>query len=262
MTLEVEATAARMYGLSGAVALVTGGGGGIGAAICETLAALGAGVHVADIDLDGAQAAAARITDGGGAAWPLRLDVTDAQACESAVAAIGAQAGGAVSILVACAGWTELHPVVDEEPGYWRRVTDICYLGTVHPCVAAMRAMLEAGRGGRIVTIGSEAGRLGNGGQALYAGAKAGVVGFTKSLAREGGRHGILANVVSPGVTDTPLLRTIDPAATLKMANASVLRRVAQPAEIAAAVAFLVSPCASFITGEVLSASGGLAMVS
>lgn len=260
MTGERIAAAEQMLSLSGAVALITGGGGGIGGAICHTLAALGASVYVADVDLGGAEQVANAIVGAGGSAHALALDVTDAAACERAVAALVAAEGG-LQILVACAGWTEHSKLIEEDPAYWRRVTDVCYLGTVHPCVAAMRAMIAGGVGGRIITIGSEAGRLGNAGEALYAGAKAGIVGFTKSLAREGARHEILANVVSPGLVDTQLVRSIDPSATAKMANAAALRRLAEPSEVAAAVAFFAAPCASFITGEVLSVSGGLAMV-
>lgn len=260
LTMNSALKANEMFGLEGKVAFVTGGSGGIGSAICDTLADLGAKVYVTDLNGDAAGEVAAGIVDRGGSAESLTLDVTDAAACDAAVERIGA-AGSGLQIFVGCVGWTDHHKVVDESPEYWRRVTDICYFGTIFPCVAAMRLMIEGGQGGRIINIGSEAGRLGNARQALYAGAKAGMVGFTKTLAREGARHNILANVVSPGVTETPLMRAIDPEDTAKMAKAAVLRRLAQPSEIAAAVAFFAAPASSFVTGEVLSASGGLSMV-
>jgi len=238
-------------------ALVTGGGSGIGAAVCERLAGLGAIVYVSDMRPDAAAAVAERINAGGGAAHDVALDVTVPEECQSAVDAIVAERGS-LDVLVTCAGWVEVHPLLDESPQYWRRVTDINFLGTVNACAAALGHMTEAGRG-RIVTISSEAGRIGTPGEAVYAGAKAGVIAFTKSLAREGARHGVLANSVSPGVTDTPLMQGQDATVMKKIRNVP-LRRLAQPAEIANAVAFMASDAASFVTGEVLSVSGGLSM--
>ncbi len=235
-------------------ALVTGAASGIGAAVCRALSAAGATVHVTDVDGAGAAGVADTIRAAGGAAHVHPLDVTDAAACERLIGGIAD-----LSVLVTCAGWVEIHPLVDEDAAYWHRVTAVNFLGTVHACVPALRVMAGNG-GGSIVTISSEAGRIGTPGEAVYAGAKAGVIGFTKSVAREGARAGVRANSVSPGVTDTPLLDSIDDDTRRRMLKGVPMRRLAQPEEIAAAVTFLASADAGFVTGEVLSVSGGLSM--
>lgn len=241
------------------VAVVTGGGGGIGSACCETIARLGGTVWVADIDAEAAERAAARIRDAGGDARAAALDITDHAACVALTERIVAE-HGRLDVLVCVAGWAETHPFIDEDPDYWRRITDINYLGTVYPCHAVLGPMFEAGYG-RIVTIASDAGRVGTLGETVYAGAKGGVIGFTKSLAREGARHGVTVNCVSPGVTDTELMRHQDQKVIDRMVRLVALKRLGQPEEVAAAAAFLASEQASFITGQVLSASGGLTMV-
>ena len=235
-------------------ALVTGAASGIGAAVCRALSAAGATVHVTDIDGSGAERIAGELCSIGGAAEAHALDVTDPVECDDVIGGIAD-----LSILVTCAGWVEIHPLVEETADYWARVTAVNFLGTVHACVPALRTM-SANAGGSIVTISSEAGRIGTPGEAVYAGAKAGVIGFTKSVAREGARSGVRANSVSPGVTDTPLLDSIDDETRRRMLRGVPMRRLARPEEIAAAVTYLASADASFVTGEVLSVSGGLSM--
>jgi NAD(P)-dependent dehydrogenase (short-subunit alcohol dehydrogenase family) len=149
---------------------------------------------------------------------------------------------------------------VDEDEGYWQRVVSINLLAHVFLCHAAVRRM-AAQKYGRIVGVSSDAGRVGTRGETVYAAAKAGVIGFTKSLAREVARDGILVNVVSPGPTRTPLLEHQDPATVAAMVRYIPLKRLGRAGEQAAAIAFLASPAASFITGQVLSVSGGLTMV-
>jgi 2-hydroxycyclohexanecarboxyl-CoA dehydrogenase len=241
------------------VVLVTGGGSGIGAATCAAVASLGATVIVGDIRPESATAVAEKITADHGVAHAATFDVADLNACTRVVNDVLAD-HGKVDVLITCAGWSETHPLVGENPDYWNKVIGVNYLGTINPCFAVLPAMKEAGYG-RIVTFASDAARVGTWGEAVYAGAKAGVIGFTKSIAREAGRSGVVANVVSPGITDTPLMRHQDQSVIDKMVRLVTLKRVGQPSEVAAAAVFLASTEASFITGQVLSVSGGLTMV-
>jgi 2-hydroxycyclohexanecarboxyl-CoA dehydrogenase len=162
---------------------------------------------------------------------------------------------------VNCAGWDRTAPFLSSTPEFADKVVAINYLGQVHICQAFLPAMVEAGRGGRIVNIASDAGRVGSSGETIYAGAKGGVIAMSKSLAREMARHAITVNVVCPGPTDTPLFRSgVDENLKQALIRAIPLRRLAQPAEIAAAVLFFASDEAAYITGQVLSVSGGLTM--
>jgi 2-hydroxycyclohexanecarboxyl-CoA dehydrogenase len=242
--------------LDGKKALVTGGAGGIGAAIAERLAAEGAQVWVGDIDVSGAERVAGEING-----HAIRLDVTDLDSAKAAV-----EAAGGVQILVNNAGTDEFGFFPTTTPEQWQRVIDINLNGVLNCTAAALPAMQEAGYG-RIVSISSEAGRVGSKGSAVYSAAKAGVIGFTKVIARENGRYGITANAIAPGPIETPLLmgakqlgevgeRLID-----NMRSQTQLGRLGQPVEVAAAVAFLASDDATFVTGETLGVSGGLGMV-
>jgi 2-hydroxycyclohexanecarboxyl-CoA dehydrogenase len=248
-----------MLNFTGQVALVTGGGSGIGAATCAILAELAASVFVADINEFGAKSVADSIVADGQRAVPVALDVTDLGACQTVVADILAEHGH-LDALITVAGWSETHPFTSEDEAYWNRVIDINYRGTINPCYAALPAMKEAGYG-RVVTFSSDAARVGTWGEAVYAGAKAGVIGLTKSIAREYGRAGVVANVISPGVTDTPLMRHQDQTVIDKMIRLVTLKRLGLPREVAAPAVFLASREASFITGQVMSVSGGLTMV-
>ena len=158
-----------------------------------------------------------------------------------------------------CAGWDETHAFVDTERAFWERVVAINLLGVVAVTHAFLPAMIERG-GGRIVNVASDAGRVGSSGEAVYAGAKGGVIAFTKSVAREAARHGITANAVCPGPTDTPLFRAQDERLQEALVRAIPMRRAARPEEIAHAITFFASDAAGYITGQVLSVSGGLTM--
>ncbi|HEX4564659.1 MAG TPA: SDR family NAD(P)-dependent oxidoreductase [Solirubrobacteraceae bacterium] len=246
------------------VALVTGGAGGIGRAIVTTLHARGLLVAVADLDEGAAERFASELREAGQAALAVAMDVTDSAGVRTAVSAVGEQLG-AVDVLINNAGWDELHPFVETDEDFWRRVVDVNYLGALRVTHAVLPGMIDQGFG-RIVSISSDAARVGSSLESVYAGAKAALIGFTKSLAREVARSGVTANVVCPGPTQTPMLagiierdergaRIID-----AMTGAVPMRRLGAPEDIAAAVAYFVSDDAAYVTGQTLSVSGGLTM--
>lgn len=246
------------------VALVTGGGRGIGREICLGLARAGRRVAVADLRVPEATETATTINAEGGTAIAVEMDVADGDAVTAGLMSATDQLGP-VEVLVNCAGWDVLTPFVATDEDFWDRVIEINYKGPLRTTHGCLPAMIEAGFG-RIVNIGSDAGRVGSSGEAVYAGAKGGVIAFTKTIAREVARRGITANVVCPGPTDTPLLEEIASATDTSdkiigaMARAVPMKRIGQPHEVAAAVVFLCSEEAGYITGQTLSVSGGLTM--
>ena len=248
-----------MKGLEGKVALVTGAGRGIGKAIAERLAAEGAKVAVADIDPATAAATAAEIGRG---AIAVTMDVTDGASVRDAVAET-AKHLGPIDVLVNNAGWDKIEPFVKSQEETWDRVIAINLKGPIRCARAVLDWMIER-RSGKIVSIGSDAGRVGSSGEAVYSAAKAGVIGFGRTLAREVARYGINVNVVCPGPTNTPLLQETIGANEKLMASlkqAIPLGRTGEPDDLASAVAFLASDDAGFITGQTLSVSGGLSMI-
>lgn len=251
--------------LTDRVAIVTGGGQGIGRAICLRLASEGARVAVTDRDLATAEETARLINDGGrGEALPLRMDITDLEAVKNGVEEARQKWGGRVDVLVNNAGWDKIEPFLASQPETWDRVIAINMRGPINCFSAVLPAMVEQG-GGRIVSIASDAGRVGSTGEAVYAGCKAGIIGFSKTVAREMARHKINVNVVCPGPTRTPLLDQVTGGTQGEqiiqaMVKAVPWRRLAEPDEIASAVAFFASDDAGFCTGQVLSVSGGLTM--
>jgi len=242
--------------LEGRTALVTGGASGIGAAIAARLAAEGADVVIGDLNVEGAERVASEIGASAG-----HLDVTDPQSSVDLIAS-----HGPFAILVNNAGMDEFGFFADTDPGQWERVLAVNLVGVLACTHAALPAMQEAGYG-RIVNIASEAGRIGSKGSAVYSAAKGGVIAFTKVIAREGARFGINANVIAPGPIETPLLMAalefgeIGEKIVSNMKAGTQLRRLGQPEEVAAAVAFLASDDASYVTGETLGVSGGMGMV-
>lgn len=237
--------------LAGQRAFVTGGSKGIGAAIVRRLAADGAQVVLAAQDMALAEEVARET-----GATAVLLDVTDLDACQTAV-----MANGPFDILINNAGIDQHAWFTRTTIAEWRQLLAVnleAVLATTH---AALPAMQAAGRG-RIINIASEAGRLGSSGGAVYAAAKGGVIAFTKSIARENGRYGITANVIAPGPVDTPLLRKAVEQGGDKLLAAmkasTLLGRLGSAGEVAAAVAFLASAEAGFITGETLGVSGGM----
>ncbi|MBG9388051.1 SDR family oxidoreductase [Caenimonas aquaedulcis] len=237
--------------LQGRRALVTGGASGIGAAIVRRLAAGGAVVAIADLQAEAARALAQEV---GGIA--VTLDVTDFDAVAAAVTD-----HGPFHILVNNAGIDQHAFFTRTTPVEWRRLLAVNLEAVFNTTHAVLPGMQAAGYG-RIVNVASEAGRLGSRGGAVYAAAKGGVIAFTRSIARENGAKGITANVVAPGPIDTPLLRQAVAQGGEKllaaMTGATLAGRLGTPEEVAAAVAFLASESAGFITGEALGVSGGM----
>jgi 2-hydroxycyclohexanecarboxyl-CoA dehydrogenase len=240
------------------VAFVTGGAGGIGTAICRQLAAAGRAVAVADLSREAAEKVAADI-DGIG----VPLDVTDPDSVAAAVAETTERLG-APTIVINVAGWDELKPFLETDEDFTHKVLEINLNGPIRVLRATLPAMVEA-RYGRVVNIASDAGRVGSSMESVYSGAKSGVIGFTKTIAREFAKYGISANTVCPGPTDTPLLRQITAGERsgniiAAMTKAVPMRRMGTPDDVAPAVVFLASDAAGYITGQTLSASGGLTM--
>ena len=245
------------------VALVTGSGRGIGREIALRLAGQSHRVAVADLRPELAQETVAEITQAGGSAIAVSMDVADSDSVQNGLFQITDELGP-VEILVNNAGWDVFMPFTATDEEFWDRIIEINYKGvlrTVHGCLPAM---IEGGFG-RIVNIASDAGRVGSSLEAVYSGAKGGVIAFTKTIAREVATKSITANVVCPGPTDTPLLSEIagDGQADKvigAMTRAVPMKRLGQPADLAGAVAFFASDDSGFITGQTLSVSGGLTM--
>ena len=241
------------------VALVTGGAGAIGAAVCRALAASGRAVAVADLDGEGAALLGAEL---GGLGVP--LDVADPDSVDRAIDQVRARLGP-ITVLVSCAGWDRMGPFIDTDEEFQSRVLEINLGGPIRVVRAVLPDMIAA-KFGRIVLIASDAGRVGSSGEAIYAAAKGGLIALAKSVAREVVRHGITVNSVCPGPTDTPLFRGLAAATedgdrlTQALERAIPMRRLGRPDDVAPAVAFLASDEAGYITGQTLSVSGGLTM--
>jgi 2-hydroxycyclohexanecarboxyl-CoA dehydrogenase len=245
-------------------AFVTGGAQGIGEGIATALGSQGFRVAVVDRNLEPAQATAESITAAGGTAIAVQADVTDTGSVRAAVGTVTA-ALGPVDIAVNNAGWDDFMNFVDTTEDFWDKVLDINFKGMLRVTHTVVPGMIERGWG-RVINIGSDAGRVGSSLEAVYSGAKGGTIAFTKTLAREVAAHGVTANTVCPGPTDTAMLRAYadsspDGAKVLAgMTRGVPMRRLAQPADVAAAVAFFASDATGYITGQTLSVSGGLTM--
>jgi 2-hydroxycyclohexanecarboxyl-CoA dehydrogenase len=244
------------------VAVVTGGAGAIGAAVCHLLAVAGRAVVVVDVDSAAAREIAGSLTGDGHTG--IGLDVADTEAVAAAMRKVAVDVGP-VATLINVAGWDRFVPFVDTTPEFWDRVIDINYRGTLNTVHAVLPGMIER-QHGRIVSVASDAARVGSSLESIYAGAKGAVISFSKSVAREVARYGITVNVVCPGPTDTPLIRTMaDELGSGErfvdaLTKAIPMRRLATADDVAPAIVFLASDEAGFITGQTLSVSGGLTM--
>jgi 2-hydroxycyclohexanecarboxyl-CoA dehydrogenase len=238
------------------IALVTGGASGIGKATVMEFARCGATVICADIDEKKGAEVVAEAKQSNLTVEYFPINLAESASIRRSAAAILAQ-HPRIDILVNAAGWNDLQPFVDNPPDYMDRVIAINLNGTLHLTQALLPAMVAAGKG-KIVNISSDAGRVGSSGETTYAAAKGGVIAFTKSLAREVARYSINVNCVCPGPTDTPMLQSRPENLRAAFLKAIPFRRFARPQEIADAVVFFASSRSDYVTGQVLSVSGGL----
>jgi len=241
------------------VAVVTGSASGIGKATAEALAGEGATVCIGDIAADKGEAVAAELRAKGRQAEYFSLDLTDRDSIAKFAAAV-LKRFGRVDILVNGAGWGKTVPFVDSDDAFWEKVINLNFVGPMRLTKALLPQMFER-KYGRVVNVSSDAGRVGSLGETVYSGAKAGLIGFSKGLAREGARYNVTVNVVCPGPTDTPLLAAVPEKYRDAFIKAIPMRRFGQPAEVAEAIVFFAGGNAGYITGQVLSVSGGLTMV-
>jgi 2-hydroxycyclohexanecarboxyl-CoA dehydrogenase len=254
-----------MFELTGKVAVVTGGARGLGRGISMTLARQGAKVAISDLLTEEAEKTVQDIERDGGQATAVKTDVTDLNSVNAMLDHVHA-VFGPVDILVNNAGWDKMLPFSKTTPQFWDKVIAINYKGVLNCVYAIMGDMVER-NSGKIVSIASDAGRVGSSGEAVYSGAKGAVIAFSKTIARELARNKINVNVVCPGPSETPLVQEMKQESDFavkvfaSMDKIIPLRRLGVPQDVANAVVFLASEEASFITGQVLSVSGGLTMM-
>jgi 2-hydroxycyclohexanecarboxyl-CoA dehydrogenase len=257
----VDYTWRQATNLSGQRVLLTGCASGIGRATAELYAQAGAIVYGGDVNVEAGESVLAGIRAQGGKAEFLRLDLTKAESIDAFVDAVRDKAGGTVDIVASIAGVDVIKPFLKNEPASWNLIINVNYLGPVRMIHRLLPSMVEAGGGGKIVTVASDAGRVGSSGETFYAGSKGAVIAFTKSLAREMARYRINCNCVAPGPTATPLfLDATEQKLQDALTNAIPFKRLARPSEIAHTILYFSSPAADYITGQVLSVSGGLTM--
>jgi 2-hydroxycyclohexanecarboxyl-CoA dehydrogenase len=250
--------------LTDKVVIVTGGGGGIGSATCRRFAEEGARVAVCDLNLQAAEQTAEAIRAAGGSAGAYAVDIADLDQVRDGVARIESDLGP-VDVLVNNAGWDVFKPFLKTEPDEWRKLIAINLTGAINMHYAVLPGMVER-QAGRVVNVSSDAGRVGSSGEAVYAACKAGLIALSKTLAREHARHDITFNVVCPGPTETALLENFlaESSNPEKLAEAFrkavPMGRLGRADDLPGAIVFLSSADAAFITGQVLSVSGGLTM--
>ncbi|MFL6627541.1 MAG: SDR family NAD(P)-dependent oxidoreductase [Vitreoscilla sp.] len=247
--------------LSGKTVVVTGCASGIGRATALQFASAGAIVHGGDRNEADGLATLETLRQAGGRGEFFMLDLTDGASIDAFVDEVVQAIGGAPDIIANVAGLDRVMPFLDNTPDVWDLLAQVNYIGPVRMIHRFLPGMLQRGSG-KIVTVASDAGRVGSSGETFYAGTKGAVIAFTKSLARETARAGLTCNCVAPGPTDTPLFNGTIPEGKLRDAliRAIPLKRLAQPIEIAHTVVYLATPATDFMTGQVISVSGGLTM--
>jgi 2-hydroxycyclohexanecarboxyl-CoA dehydrogenase len=244
------------------MAFITGAGSGIGREIAKKLASRNFNIIVADINLKNAEETVSIIEKSGFEARAVHCDVTKLESVKKAVEE-SVNYYHRIDILVNNAGWDKVEPFLKSDPSTWKRIIDINLLGQIHTCKEILPLMIENGYG-KVVNIASDAARVGSSGEAVYSAAKGGVIAFTKTIAREMARHKLNINCIAPGPADTPLFQEIgsyNEGIAGALEKAIPFRRLAQPEDIASAVAYFVSEDAGYITGQTLSVNGGLTMV-
>lgn len=243
--------------------IVTGGASGIGRAITQYLAAAGSIVGILDLDKEGVSETCRLIKDDGFNCHGYQVDITDYDAVAEAITSFHQVTQAPVYGLVNNAGWDQARPFVETTPEFWDQVIDINLKGPLNVTHLCLPAMISAGQG-RVVSIASDAGRVGSSGEAVYSAAKGGVIALMKTLARENTRYGITFNSICPGPTDTPLLAAFDREGNGNLVRAlekSIpMRRLAQPSDFPTLVGYFLSEEAGYVTGQTISVSGGLTM--
>jgi 2-hydroxycyclohexanecarboxyl-CoA dehydrogenase len=243
----------------GKVALVTGAASGIGLCTAQTISKLGGYVFIADINADAGGKAAADLKAAGHKAEYVKLDVTDKASIASVRDHVLASQGR-LDILCNVAGWGHIQPFVDNDDAFIAKVMNLNLMGPIELIRAFFPSMIEK-KAGKIVNVSSDAGRVGSMGESVYSAAKGGLIALSKSLAREGARHNITVNALCPGPTDTPLLKSEPEKFLEAFLKVIPMRRFGNPQEVADGIVFLASNRADYITGQVLSVNGGIAMV-
>jgi 2-hydroxycyclohexanecarboxyl-CoA dehydrogenase len=243
--------------LDGKTVVVTGAASGIGLATAQAMAAAGASVVLADLSADKGSAEAQRLRAAGFDARSEAVDVASAASVADFAGRVLAK--GEVHVLVNCAGFGKAQAFMDNEPEFWDRVVDINLMGPVRLARAFLGPMMER-KAGKVVNVSSDAGRVGSSGESVYSGAKGGLISFTKGLAREMARFSINVNCVCPGPTETPMLMAVPERHREAFLRAIPMKRFGKPSEVADAILFLASDRSDYITGQVLSVSGGLTM--
>ncbi len=261
MSDAIDYTWQQATSLAGKRVLLTGCASGIGRATAALYAQAGATVYGGDVNTGAGETAMAALRAAGGKAEFVPLDLTKAESIDAFVDTVREKAGGTVDIVASIAGVDVVKPFLKNDPSDWDLIIAVNYVGPVRMIHRLLPSMIEAAQGGKIVTVASDAGRVGSSGETFYSGSKGAIIAFTKALAREMARYHINCNCVAPGPTATPLfLEATAPKLQEALSNAIPFKRVARPGEIGQTILYFSSPAADFITGQVLSVSGGLTM--